>query len=387
MQGTTESKNTVREDWCERMTALVTPPLEAMAHGRLRETMPQECAQGRDVYCATVCHLEILGRSLAGIAPWLALGQVSESEALAQERLRKWSRAAITHGLDPQSPDAVRFDHTRQNLVDAAFLAHALLRAPDELFAKLDATTQNRLVEALRTTRKFVPGQNNWLLFSAMIEAALYRLTGDAEDRPIEQGLAQHEAWYLGDGTYGDGPDLHHDYYNSYVIQPMLLDIVEAVAAQNSAWSERIPQIRERAIRYAAVQERMIAADGTYPPLGRSIAYRGGAFQLLAQMALREELPSEVSPAQVRGALTAVMRRTLDAPNSFNEKGWLKIGLAGHQPGLGEGYINTGSLYLCSTLFLPLGLPTEAPFWSQADEPWTSVKLWRGDDAEADHAF
>jgi hypothetical protein len=89
----------------------------------------------------------------------------------------------------------------------------------------------------------------------------------------------------------------------------------------------------------------------------------------------------------VRGALTAVMHRTLDAPNTFDANGWLQIGLAGHQPGLGEGYINTGSLYLCSTLFLPLGLPAEASFWSQPNQPWTSVKLWGGQDAPADHAL
>ena len=34
-------------------------------------------------------------------------------------------------------------------------------------------------------------------------------------------------------------------------------------------------------LRYAAVQERLIAPDGTFPALGRSIAYRCGAFHLL----------------------------------------------------------------------------------------------------------
>ncbi len=387
MQGTPETQNTVREVWCERMTALVTPPLEAIANGRLRQTMPRECAGGRDEYCATVCHLEILGRSLAGIAPWLALENVPASEDLAQLRLQQWSRDAITQGLDPQSPDALQFDHTRQTLVDAAFLAHAMLRAPHELFSKLEATTQNRLIDALQTTRQFKPHDCNWLLFSAMVEATLFRFTGECQDEVINYAINRHEHWYLGDGTYGDGPDLHHDYYNSYVIQPMLLDILETVSTRNSACEEMLPKVHARAMRYAAVQERMIAADGTYPPIGRSIAYRGGAFQTLAQMALREELPTEVSPAQVRGALTAVIHRTLDAPGTFDQNGWLQIGLAGHQPGLGEGYINTGSLYLCSTIFLPLGLPIDAPFWSQPDLPWTSVKLWNGHDSPADHAL
>ena len=32
--------------------------------------------------------------------------------------------------------------------------------------------------------------------------------------------------WYKGDGVYGDGPPFHWDYYNSFVIQPMLLNIL-----------------------------------------------------------------------------------------------------------------------------------------------------------------
>lgn len=369
------------------MVALATPPLEAAANRQLRAKMPQESTDERADYCARVCHLEVLGRTLAGIAPWLALDDAPHNEKTAHDRLRTYSRDAITSALDPHSPDALCFDEERQSLVDAAFLAHALLRCPEELFNKLDEATQARLIDALRSTRTFKPGESNWLLFSAMIEAALFRFTGECKSRPLNYAIRQHEKWYVGDGTYGDGPDFHWDYYNSYVIQPMLLDTLETVKKRHSKWDSLLPKMRSRAQRHAAVLERMIAADGSYPPLGRSITYRGGAFQLLAQMALRNELPSEVSPSQVRGALTAVIRRTLDAPGTFDDHGWLRIGLGGHQPSLSERYINTGSLYLCSTIFLPLGLPTAAAFWSQPDQPWTSVKLWSGHDAPADHAL
>jgi hypothetical protein len=133
-----------------------------------------------------------------------------------------------------------------------------------------------------------------------------------------------------------------------------------------------------RARRHAAIQERLIAPDGTFPAIGRSIAYRGGAFQLLAQVALRRALPDGVTPAQVRGALSAVLIRTLDPPGTFDTDGWLRIGLAGHQPGIGERYISTGSLYLCATAFLPLGLGPEDPFWSAPPQPWTARLAWSG---------
>jgi hypothetical protein len=98
-------------------------------------------------------------------------------------------------------------------------------------------------------------------------------------------------------------------------------------------------------------------------------------------------LPPEIAPEQVRGALSAVIRRTLSAPGTFDEKGWLRIGLAGHQPSIGEVYISTGSLYLCTTAFLPLGLPAGDRFWSGAATPWSSAKVWAGADFKGDYAL
>jgi hypothetical protein len=104
-------------------------------------------------------------------------------------------------------------------------------------------------------------------------------------------------------------------------------------------------------------------------------------------VALQRELPDGVTPAQVRGALTAVTRRTLEAPGTFDARGWLTIGLCGHQPSIAEGYISTGSLYLCSASLLPLGLPPDDPFWADPPAPWTSVKAWSGADLPPDHAL
>lgn len=117
---------------------------------------------------------------------------------------------------------------------------------------------------------------------------------------------------------------------------------------ESPAWKDLAVREQQRARRYAAVQERLIAPDGSFPPIGRSIAYRCGAFHLLAQTALRRALPDGVSPAQVRSALTAVIRRSIEAPGTLDADGWLRIGFCGHQPGIGESYISTGSLYLCS---------------------------------------
>ena len=120
--------------------------------------------------------------------------------------------------------------------------------------------------------------------------------------------------------------------------------------------------------RYAAILERMVAPDGSYPVLGRSItACRFGVFHALGQSALLHSLLDEVPPPQVRCAMTAVLRRQLECPDNFDSEGWLRVGfVGGRQGGMAERYVNTGSLYHCLTFFLPLGLPASDPFWSGA---------------------
>ncbi|MCB0161856.1 MAG: DUF2264 domain-containing protein, partial [Caldilineaceae bacterium] len=100
-----------------------------------------------------------------------------------------------------------------------------------------------------------------------------------------------------------------------------------------------------------------------------------------------DQLPAELAPAQVREALTAVIRRMIEAPGTFDDDGWLRIGFAGRQPDLGEGYISTGSLYLCAAGLLPLGLPPSHPFWRDPPVPWTAQRIWRGDNLPSDHAL
>ncbi|MCB0116476.1 MAG: DUF2264 domain-containing protein [Caldilineaceae bacterium] len=376
-----------RQYWVAVLERVARPVLAAGARGHLRASMPVEAAPGMTDR-AEYTHLEAVGRLLCGVAPWLEneAGPVEEADLRAE--FADLARRMLAAGTDPSSPDFLNFTRGSQPVVDAAFLAQALLRAPQTLWRSLDASTQQHVIAALRSSRVIRPHFNNWLLFAAIIEAFLFSVdVADADPMRIDYALRQHEQWYLGDGHYGDGPEFHWDYYNAFVIQPMLLDILDAVGDRYPEWVWLREAATRRAQRYAAVQERLISPEGTYPPIGRSLAYRFGAFQVLAQMALRRQLPEDVSPAAVRSALTAVIRRQIEAPGVFDADGWLRIGFAGHQPGLGERYISTGSLYLCSAGLLPLGLPADDPFWSAPAQAWTAKRIWAGEDAPCDHAL
>ncbi|UQZ32711.1 hypothetical protein C2I18_03540 [Paenibacillus sp. PK3_47] len=373
-----------RKYWLDTMLLIGTPVLEALRQRTLKNTLPMEFHSDR----STFAPLEAFARLACGMAPWLELEGLEGEEEQLREYYAKLMLEALDAATDPESADYMNFEVEGQPLVDAAFLAHALVRAPKRLASRLDKRVKANVIAALKKTRRTATSGSNWLLFSAMVEAALYIL-GDPEYDRMRVGYAVHMFmdWYKGDGVYGDGKDFHWDYYNSFVIQPMLVDVITLFEQDAAPYPSLKPLIMQRAQRYSAVLERMIAPDGTYPFLGRSIVYRFGAFQLLSQAALQHFLDESLQPAQVRCALTAVIKRIMDFPGNLDGNGWLCPGVYGYQPELAEGYINTGSLYLCASVFLPLGLLPADPFWSGDNVKWTAQQIVSGEDVMRDHAL
>ena len=130
----------------------------------------------------------------------------------------------------------------------------------------------------------------------------------------------------------------------------------------------------------------MISPEGAFPAFGRSVTYRLGAFQSLTHSVLIHQLPEGVSAAQVRCALTAVMKRMFAQEGLFDKEGWLTLGFAGHQPNIADYYSNSGSMYLTTLGFLPLGLPATDPFWADPEAEWTQQKAWSGKPFKKDGA-
>lgn len=388
------SPKATRQYWVNTMLRIVTPVYENLANETLRKNMPVEVNDGSNTgKRADVSHLEALGRSFNGIAPWLNLGDDTSREGEQRRAMTQLVVKAITNAVDPSSPDYLPFDGPgTQPLVDAAFFAQGLLRSKDVIWPMLDSQTRQRIIDELKRSRKIRAWENNWLLFSATVEAALLQFTGECDFSKIKYALDRHNEWYKGDGWYGDGPSFHLDYYNSYVIQPMLVDVA-AIVKENADKGEEYAtygamydKYVKRMARLAAQQEMLISPEGTFPMLGRSCGYRYGAFQALAHTSLLGTLPKGVSPAQVRSALTAVIKRQT-VKTMFDDEGWLTLGFCGHQPDVAENYVSTGSAYLCCFVFLPLGLPADAEFWSGKDEKWSSQRVWSGEAVMRDAAI
>ncbi|MDR3218906.1 MAG: DUF2264 domain-containing protein [Dysgonamonadaceae bacterium] len=373
------SEQTDREYWLQKMLTMVDPVIRNLSENTLRENIPigkssVAIAGSREF----ITHMESVGRTFAGLAPWLELGTDTTREGMLREKYIALCCKALSNSVDPSSPDYFNSTATRQILVNSAFLIQGLFRAPKQLWDNLDTLTKQRLVEQWKSTRTMVPGNNNWLLFSAMIECGLKEFGGEWDFKIVKKAVDSHWEWYKGDGIYGDGDEFHFDYYNSYVIHPMLKQVLEIARKYEPEYETFYKSELIRFTRYAGIQERMIAPDGTYPVIGRSITYRLGAFQVLAQAAQEKILPSSVSEGQVRAALTAIIRKQLEFPGTYDKNGWLTIGLCGEQTELGDAYLSTPCLYLCSLVFLPLGLRADDAFWTSPAEEWTSVKAFSG---------
>lgn len=373
----------MRTYWLNTMIKIANPVLENLAKGTLHKTIPKQFHKDRRGYIM----LEAFGRTACGIAPWLELELPDGFEKELQTKYRKLMVKCIENATNPLSPDYMNWCHFGgQPLVDAAFLAHAIVRAPNSMYYSLDDKVKKRLITCLKKSRKITPVHSNWLFFSAMVEAGLYIMGADYDFGPVDHAIDTFKKWYVGDGTYSDGDFFHWDYYNSFVIHPMLIDILKTFSDIRPDYKKFYPTAIGRASRFAGVLEQLINPDGTYAVFGRSTVYRFGAFQLLSQSVLQGFLPENLTYGQVRCALNSVLHKVCENKNMFDKKGFLTPGIYGNQPDLAEEYINVGSLYLCETVFLPLGLSENHKFWTDTDADWTAKKIWSGQNVFRDHA-
>ena len=394
--GISAKKKTVqqsdRQYWCSLAYKMAQPVLENMAKGELQKNMQTEFSPSFDNRNKKVLYMECFGRLMAGVAPWLTLPDDATAEGKQRKQLREWALASYKNAVDPQNPDYLCWGIGGQNLVDAAYIAESFLRAYDTLWKPLDEVTKKRYLTEFAKLRHIDPPYTNWLLFSSTIESFMAKAGGDFDEYRVNSACRKVEEWYVGDGWYADGPVFAFDYYSSYVFHPMYLETLQAMvdAKVNSRLDYQKYYDRElrRCQKYSIILERFISPEGTFPAFGRSIPYRMATMQPLALMAWYQTLPSDLSNGQVRAALTKVLHRMFDQQNNFNEKGYLSIGFCGNsQKNVADWYTNNGSLYMTTLAFMPLGLPADHPFWTDAAQPWTQVKAWNNQQFPKDHQW
>lgn len=380
-----EKQDSVWEDriyWVSTLQKIAFPVLNNLARGSLRKNLPYE---SKSVDGQKFVYLEAFARVFNGIAPWLELGFDDSQEGKVREKYIKLTLKAISNAVNPNSNDYIFVVEPKQSLVDVALFAQGLLRAKKQIWLNLPMDVQARIIRELKNTRIIAPYENHWLLFTSMIEAALLEFTGECDKERLTYAISKfRDELYLGDAIYSDGEDFESNYYNSLVIHPMLNDILTVMRKYGLQDGEFLDVQLMRSSRLSSQLERIISPEGTYPLVGKSIAYRCGVFHLLSQAALLKILPRNISPAQVRSALTKVIQRQFNGNQNFNTEGWLICGLNGSQLNLCEDEIHTGNLYACCAIFLVLGLNSNDVFWNAPFEEWSSLKAWNGHQIQPD---
>ncbi len=386
-----KEQNPDRAYWVGLAYKMAEPVLRNMAEGNLQKNMIVEVSPNWDGRNKKVTYMETFGRLMAGIAPWLSLPDDNSDEGIKRRQLRDWAIKSYKNAVNPKSPDYLLWSGEGQALVDAAYLAESFIRGYNSLWLPLDSITKQRYIKEFTRLRHIDPPYTNWLLFSSTIESFLAKIGADCDVYRVNSAIRKMEEWYTGDGWYADGPDFAFDYYSSFVFHPMYLETLQNMKDSGRRTRIHYGKYYDRALKrtrkFAIVLERLISPEGTFPVFGRSMPYRMACMQPLALMAWQEKLPDGLTNGQVRAALTAVMHRMFDSKDNFNEGGYLTIGFCGSQPGIADWYTNNGSLYMTSLSFLPLGLPTTHPFWSDAPQPWTSQKAWSGQPFPKDHRW
>ena len=248
--------------------------------------------------------------------------------------------------------------------------------------------TRRNLADALRSTRSIQPAISNWLLFSAMVEAALCLMDEPWDRLRVDYAVRQHQQWYKGDGVYGDGPTLHMDYYNSFVIHPMLLDVLRVTSRK----TRRMEGHRERGRHPGPTIRR---DPGAVRLTGRDLS----ADRPIARLPLRGVPAARPDGAPARsargGAAGAGARR--DERGDPTER-WTRRAPSTRRDGSPSGSPATSRRSARATsrrgarICAPWGscrsgfrrrIPSGAP----RPRPWTAKALWQGEDLPTDHAL
>ncbi|MCR5100074.1 MAG: DUF2264 domain-containing protein, partial [Butyrivibrio sp.] len=117
--------NEVRKQWLFTALKIIDPVWKSLENGNLKKELPLDFHNQRCEFAP----LEAFGRSVLGIAPWLELEtDMDEEEKKLQKEYRERFIKCLDNATDPKSPDFMLFDRGGQPLVDAAFLAQAIVR-------------------------------------------------------------------------------------------------------------------------------------------------------------------------------------------------------------------------------------------------------------------
>ena len=100
-----------RQFWIDQLDKLARPVLSNMSEDNLKKNMPVVVSKRSDYpeMRKKVVYLEVLGRTMSGIAPWLNLEGGDAKEVSLRNEYRQLSLKAIANAVNPKANDYVEW--------------------------------------------------------------------------------------------------------------------------------------------------------------------------------------------------------------------------------------------------------------------------------------
>lgn len=347
-----------RSDWTAYADRLLAG---AMAHGtpgRGRILIPgAEGGYGRDVD-----GLEGFARTFL-IAGFRIAGERGEGV----DPLIDFFSAGIRSGVDPDAPDRwVRMEEHGQAKVEAASIALILDMTRPWIWDRLDALTQQRVVDYLAPAvgdDTYPP--INWLWFRLVVQTFLRSVGGPWSPDDVAADLALHDTFAQGAGWMSDGAARSYDHYVGWALHlyPILWARMQGAA---ELAGDRIARDAASLDRFLQDAVHLVGGDGSPLIQGRSLIYRFAAAAPF-WAGVVAGVPS-VPAGALRHAAERIVSHFAER-GAPDERGVLSMGWHGEWRPLAQSYSGPGSPYWAAKGLLGIMLPSDHPVWTAPAQP------------------
>jgi hypothetical protein len=248
--------------------------------------------------------------------------------------------------------------------VESADIALAIWMSRARVFQKMTTSEQIQIMTWLAQVDGKGTYTDNWILFTAMVQAVRHYLGFPSPLDDLDFRLMQIDEFYRGDGWYVDGLTNEFELYNAWMFGWHYL---------LWAWidGERRPDHRqlvlERGRSFIEGFLHFFGANGSYPAWGRSIVYRFAAVAPFAVGHFLRIAPDD--PGLLRRVSSGCIRYFYDRGLIDPDHHFVRQGYHGDFPSAGEAYISPGSPYWCCHGLFALTFDRDDSFWTATESP------------------
>jgi hypothetical protein len=275
-------------------------------------------------------------------------------------------RQALLDGTDSSNPYTYWGDigHLDQRIVESADIAVTIWISRERVFYKMTKAEQEQIIEWLAQVDGKGTYTDNWILFTAMVQAVRHHLGFPSPVEDLDNRLMQIGEFYRGDGWYVDGPTDEFELYNAWMFgwHYLLWTTIDG---------DRRPDHRqlvlERGRSFIEGFLHFFGANGSYPAWGRSIVYRFAALAPFAVGYFLKIAPDD--PGLLRRVSSGCIRYFYDRGLFDPEGHFVRQGYHSDFPPAGEAYISPGSPYWCCHGLFALTFDRDDPFWTATESP------------------